>query len=135
KFRSRDEARRLAEELVLRARKGENFLQLSKQYDHGDSAYRNGEGLGQRRGEIKPNEAEPVLFQMRDGDVSLVELPTGYHVIRLEKRTHAGQMPLNEKLQGEVRRKLQNQVAEREAKKLVAELKRKASIEIVQETP
>ncbi len=130
RYRTREEARAFAEGLAARARKGEDFAKLMK-YDNGDSTYRNGEGFGQRRGEIKPPEAEPILFQMQDGQVGpVIEIPTGFHVIRLVKRTRAGLLPLDEKLQNDIRRKLQNLVVERETKKLLDELKQKATVEI-----
>ena len=49
-----------------------------------------------------------MLWQLRDGQVGpLVELPTGFHVIRLVKRTHAGVLPFNdEKVQKQIRDKL-----------------------------
>ncbi len=130
RYRTREEARAFAEGLAARARKGEDFAKLMK-YDNGDSTYRNGEGFGRRRGEIKPLQAEPLLFRMKDGEVGpVIEIPTGFHVIRLVKRTHAGLLPFDEKLQNEIRRKLQNLAFERESKKLLAELKQKATVEI-----
>jgi parvulin-like peptidyl-prolyl isomerase len=130
RYRTRAEARTFAEQLIARARKGEDFAKLMK-YDNGDSTYRNGEGFGRRHGEIKPIQAEPLLFQMKDGEVGpVIEISTGFHVIRLVKRTHAGLMPLDEKLQNEIRRKLQNLVVERESKKFLEELKQKATVEI-----
>jgi parvulin-like peptidyl-prolyl isomerase len=135
KYPSREAARQFAEQLAARARGGQDFAELAK-YDNGDSSYRNGEGNGHRHGEIQPAQAEPLLFQMRDGDVGpLVELPTGFHIIRLVKRTNAGQLPLDEKTQVEVRRKLQAEAAERETKRLLAELRQKASVEIAGNTP
>jgi hypothetical protein len=130
RFRSRDDARAFAQQLANRARVGEDFIQLAR-YDNGDSSYRQGEGIGRHRGEIKPVEAEPILFQLRDGQVGpVVELPTGFHVIRLVKREYAGLMPLDDKTQSEIRRKLQNAVVERESKRLLTELKQRATIEI-----
>jgi parvulin-like peptidyl-prolyl isomerase len=135
KYSNRNEARRLAEQLTERARAGQDFLQLAK-FDNGSSSYQNAEGLGHRHGEINPPEAEPILFQLHDGEVGpLVEMPTGYHIIRLVKRQYAGQLALDEKTQSEVRRKLQGQVADREAKKLIDELRSKATIEIAGATP
>jgi hypothetical protein len=129
RYHSRQEARAVADQLVNRARKGEDFAQLLK-YDNGDSSYRGGEGLGQHCGEIRPAEAEPALFAMKDGEVRVVELPTGFHVVRLVKRDHAGAVPLDDKTQDAVRKKLQMQVVERETKRFVEELKQKATIEV-----
>src|SRR5262249_37182760 len=60
KHPDRDTARRFAEQMLDRVRKGEDFAELAKQYDDGMSKYNNGEGYGQRRGEIKPLEVEPI---------------------------------------------------------------------------
>jgi parvulin-like peptidyl-prolyl isomerase len=135
RYRTREEALAFAEQLANRARAGEDFAKLSK-YDNGDSSYRNGEGFGQLRGEIKPIEAEPILFRMKDGEVGpVIEIPTGYHVVRLLKRQQAGLIPLNEKTQEEIRRKLQMAAVERETKRLMAELRHKATIEVETHTP
>jgi parvulin-like peptidyl-prolyl isomerase len=132
----RAQARRLAEQLADRIRKGEDFVKLCKEYDQGDSVYRNGEGHGHRPGEIKPREVEPILFRMRDGEVGpIVEQANGFHVIRLVKREHAGRVPFDEKTQATIRNKLRGAAAEQEYKRIVAELKRKATIHIDPATP
>ena len=59
-----------------------------------------------------------------------MELETGFHVVRLVKRQHAGRMPFDEKVQKQIRDKLRNQVFQREMKRLVDSLKRTAVIEI-----
>jgi len=132
KYASRDEAKTFAQSVANQARTGQDFIRLAAQYDKDNSGFGKAEGLGQRRGEIRPIECESYLFQMRPGDVGpVVELPTGFHVFRLVKRDVAGQTPLNDKTQEEIRRKLQVQVAEREWKYLVTDLKKKAKIEII----
>jgi parvulin-like peptidyl-prolyl isomerase len=132
---SRDAARQFAQQLVARARGGEDFAQLSSQYDNGDSSYRSGEGFGHRRGEIKPREVEPVLFRMKEGDLEVIELTNGFHVVRLVKREFAGVLPFDEKAQGMIREKLKNEVFARESKKIVAALRRKATIEVAKKNP
>jgi peptidyl-prolyl cis-trans isomerase SurA len=97
--------------------------------DEGDSKFRGGEGYGKRRGEIKPAEAETHLFQMRDGDIRMVELASGVHVIKLVKREYAGLMPFDEKTQKFILNKLKNEAAEREWKKILKDLKSKVVIE------
>ncbi len=126
---SREAARRFAEVLAARARQGEDFLKLSAQFDNGDSALRNGDGLGSKHGEISPPEAETFLFAAREGDVGVIELASGYHVVKLVKRVHAGPLPFDEKLQRQIRDKLKGEVFQREKRRIVVELKRKAVIE------
>jgi len=125
------DARRFAEQIVTRARAGENFNNFL-QFDDGDSQkYRDGEGYGQRRGEIKPPEVEPFLFRMKDGDLGpLVEMTTGVHVFRLLKREFAGQLPFDEKVQAQISAKLKNEIAAREYKSLVRDLKDRSVIQI-----
>src|SRR5262249_62114192 len=90
RHKSREEARAFAERLAAQARAGEDFAKLLK-HDNGDSSYRNGEGFGQHKGEIKPSEAEPVLFRLRDGEVGpVIEIATGFHVVPVRKGHHAG---------------------------------------------
>jgi hypothetical protein len=130
KYPDRAAARQFALGLIDKAKAGADFRQLVTQFDQGNSSYLNGEGYGHRKGEIKPAEAEPLLFQMREGDMRLVELTNGFHVVRLVKREYAGAKPFDDKTQTAIRNKLQSQVWEREYQHVLDELKRKATIEI-----
>lgn len=130
KYGSREQARRRAEEVAARARSGEDIARLLP-YDDGDATYRHGEGHGHLRGEIRPGEAEHALFALPNGQVGpIIELANGFHIVRLVKREYAGSRPLNEATQNEIRKKLQNTLADQEYKRLLSELKRKATIEI-----
>lgn len=128
KFSTRADAHRLAEQLAERARGGEDFVKLAEKYDNGDSSFRKGDGIGTKRGEIKPSEAENVLFQMKDGETTVVELEKGFHVIRLVKRDYAGQTPFDEKTQKQIKEKLTNEIGQVEIKRIVNKLKREAVI-------
>jgi parvulin-like peptidyl-prolyl isomerase len=126
-------AKQFAEDLIARCRTPEDFAKVLT-YDDGDSKFRGGDGLGQRRGEIRPPELEAMLFQLKEGQIGPVfELPTGVHIFRVVKREYAGQMPLNEQTQRAIRRKLENQVAEREIRQLVRELRERSVICIIRE--
>jgi parvulin-like peptidyl-prolyl isomerase len=129
KHSSRDEARYFAQQLAEKLKQGQDFAQLSK-YDDGDSVYRKGMGYGVKRGEIQPPEAEPILFKMKDGEVGpLIEMENGFHIIRLVKRTHAGQLPFDDKAQSTIRDKLRMEIFTQESKRIMADLRRKAQIE------
>ncbi|HZU37200.1 MAG TPA: peptidyl-prolyl cis-trans isomerase [Gemmataceae bacterium] len=135
KYRSRQEAHDFAVQLAQRAANGESFAKLASIYG-GDSIYRNGEGFGHLRGEIRPPEAEAVLFQLRPGQVGpIIEVSRGFHVIRLVRRQYQGLRPLDDKAQEDIRHKLQTEVLERESKRLLADLKSKAIIEKVPYQP
>jgi parvulin-like peptidyl-prolyl isomerase len=135
KYPSAADAKRKADDLAARASKGEDFAELSKKFDDGDSGiYRNGAGLGQKHGEIRPTEVESILFRMREGEVGpIVETFNGYHVIRLQEREYAGLHPFDEKTQQDIKKKLQGIIADREYKRIIGELKRKATVQIVEE--
>jgi parvulin-like peptidyl-prolyl isomerase len=123
-------ARHFAQGVLARTRGGEDFAKLSKEYDEGPSSLANGEGFGQRRGEIKPVEAEPILFGLHDGDIGpLIELDTGVHLVRLVKREFAGLMPFDAKTQNFILKKLKTEVGEREWKRIIKELRAKSVVE------
>ncbi|HZT80681.1 MAG TPA: peptidylprolyl isomerase [Gemmataceae bacterium] len=125
----RDEARQIAEQVVRRARAGEDFRKLAREVDR-DFSFSKGDGYGQKRGSIRPPELEPLLFRMTDGQVSdPVELPAGFHVVRLVHRDYAGMQPLDDKVQTRIRDRLRQEVFERESKRVLADLKSKATIE------
>jgi parvulin-like peptidyl-prolyl isomerase len=132
---SREAARAFAESLAQRIAHGEDFYKLAKEFDNGESCFReNAEGIGRKHGEVKPPEVEPVVFRLRDGQVGpLVELPSGFHVVKVVKRQQAGRRPLDEKVQKEIRDKLRNEVFQIEMKRIVNELKRKAIIEVARD--
>jgi parvulin-like peptidyl-prolyl isomerase len=133
RFASPEAARQFAEGLRVRAKGGEDFAALARQHDMGTSSYQGGAGIGQRRGEIRPKEVEAQLFQLKDGEVGeLVELESGFHIIRVVKREVAGQMAFNEQTQTAIREKLRNLVFDRESRGIVAELARNATIDKVQ---
>src|SRR5581483_796876 len=83
---SKDEARKKAEEVLAKVRKGEDFAALAKQYsDDAGSKDKGGEytfGRGQMVAEF-----EKAAFNMKPGEVSdLVETQFGFHIIKLEER-------------------------------------------------
>lgn len=129
-FTSRAHARQHAEQVAQQVRAGADFARLADDHDMGDSKYRAGVGLGQKRGEIRPVEVEDTLFKLEEGQVALVELPSGYHIIRVDKREFAGLQPFDDATQKDIRRKLQTIIADREYKRIVNDLKRKATIQI-----
>lgn len=127
---NREEARAFARQVVVLLRQGADFKQFLE-YDDGDSKRRDGHGTGHRRGEIQPTEVEELLFRLKDGEVAEVaELPGGFHVIKVIKREFAGPRPFNEKVQGEIRDKLRNDIGGREIQAIVRDLRIRGVIEI-----
>lgn len=119
RFKTPDEARQYAMNLAARAGRGEDFVKLVADYGMGDSKIRNGAGVGEKPGEIFPQELEPTILALKQGQVTVKETESGYHILRVAERSYAGPRPYDEKLQAEIRRRLQNEIFEREAKRFV----------------
>jgi hypothetical protein len=124
---SREAARQFAQSLAQRVRQGESVAKL-KQYDNGLSSLNDLKGEGKHHGEIRPVEAEDTLFTMNEGEVRVLEMERGFHLVQLTRREVAGVQPFDEKVQRQIREKLRNDVGSREMKKLVNRLKREAII-------
>ena len=135
KFPDAAKARQVADKVQARAARGDAFLDLVKAFDQGDSSYRQGEGAGQHPGEIAPAELEPVLFKLKAGEVGpVIAVPTGFHVVKVVKRVYAGVQPLDDELKEQIRKDLATEVAEREKRRIIQALRRKATIEIERAT-
>ena len=121
-FKSRDEARQYAAGLANRAARGEDFAKLAETYAMGDSKFRKGAGVGEKPGEIFPADLEPTILNLKAGQVTVKETEAGLHVLRVADRTYAGTRPYDEKVQAEVKRKLQMQIYEREVRRYLETL-------------
>ena len=119
RFKTPDEARQYAGALANRAARGEDFAKLAETYGMGDAKFRKGAGIGEKPGEIFPPDLEPTILHLKAGQVTVKETETGLHVLRVAERTHAGTRPYDEKVQAEVKRKLQAQIYEREVRRFL----------------
>lgn len=119
RFKTPDEARQYAAGLAARAARGTDFAQLATTYGMGDSKDRKGAGIGEKPGEIFPADLEPTILALKAGQVTVKETEAGLHVLRVAERTYAGLKPYDEKLQAEIKRKLQNQIYDREVRRML----------------
>lgn len=112
---------------------GADFAALSKKYDHGLAGQQGGEGVGQKRGEIRPAELEEAVWALVPGQVSgVIETPAGYHVVAVAEREFAGVRPYDVKTQTEVREKLLDKLHDREYRRLVDELWRRGVVKVME---
>jgi hypothetical protein len=124
------DAKQFAEQLLQHWIAGEDIGKLLE-YDDGDSRFRKGDGAGELKGDIRPRELEPYLFALKEGEFGQpLELSTGVHLYRVLKREYAGQMPFDDKIQTQIRNKLQGEMIEHERDHLVRQLRERALIEI-----
>ncbi len=125
-------ARQYADSLIKQARGNVDFVQLVKDYGHGDSQLRGGEGIGAKRGEIQPKEVETAVFALKPGDVSeVVPTETGLHVVKVLEREVAGKRPFDDKTQLYIRGKLGALVQKSEYEKLIEDLWRKTTVKVI----
>jgi len=83
-------SREEAEEILKKAKNGEDFAQLAKKYSQGPSKDRGGDLGYFTRGAMVP-EFEETAFNMEVGEISdVVKTQFGYHIIKVEdKRTYS----------------------------------------------
>ena len=131
-FASPEACRQAAADLSRQARGGADFVGLVRQHGHGDSKLRDGEGVGAKRGEVRPAELEAAVFGLAAGQVSdPLPTATGYHVVKVLEREQAGRKPFDAAVQSGIRKKLLDQFREGEVQKLIDELWRKTTVEFV----
>jgi hypothetical protein len=125
KYANREAASNHAQVVAQRVRDGEDFSTLVEQLDYGLYKGTKGKGVGHHRGEIQPRLLEKDLFEMRENEVRAISTPTGHYVVRLVKRVKAGRMPFEAKVQKEIKKILEQEVAKKEGEAAVADLKKK----------
>ena len=83
--------------ILERARAGEDFADLAREYSDDYATAKNGGDTGLfHRGQMAPS-FETVAFALQPGEISdPVETPFGVHIIRLEERKEARLLPLDE---------------------------------------
>lgn len=124
------EARRKIEEALKRAKSGEPFEALAKEYSEDGSASRGGALGAVQRGQTVPA-FEQVAFNLGVGQVSeVVESPFGYHIIKVTGKHPAGTASFEEARE-RIIDFLKQQKTREVLDKMVAELRAQAKIEML----
>jgi peptidyl-prolyl cis-trans isomerase SurA len=118
--------------VLQKARSGDDFSELAKQYSEDPQAAKDGGDLGFfKKGDMLP-EIENNVINMKPGDISdLVVTPAGFHIIKLEERTPGKTRAFNE-LKGEIEELLYKKKSEERFNQWLADLRKAAAIEIKQ---
>jgi peptidyl-prolyl cis-trans isomerase SurA len=120
--------RKLAEEILERARKGEDFAALAKQHSQDPSASRGGDLGCFRRGVMVPEFEKPV-FSLQKGEVSgVIKTKFGYHVARMNDIRGSSILPFDQ-VKERIQMKLTQDAMERQVARWVEEQKKKAFID------
>ena len=86
-----EDATRRAEDVVSRARQGEDFARLAVAYSNSQTALEGG-ALGWRRGPEIPTVLADLVVGLKPGEVSApLRTPSGYHIVRLNEVRGADQ--------------------------------------------
>ena len=96
------EARKKINDILVKAKRGDDFAELAKEYSEGPSAP-NGGYLGEfYRGQMVP-EFEDAAFALEPGEISdVVETQFGYHIIKLSEKNAPAVQPLDETISGQI---------------------------------
>jgi peptidyl-prolyl cis-trans isomerase SurA len=125
-----EKKRRLAAELAERARRGQDFAKLARQYSEDAATKEEGGDLGfLSRGSLPPV-VEEIVFGMDLGEVSgPIRAARGFHVIKLLDRKDEGVRPLAQ-IREQLRQQLYQQEMEKATKNWLAEIRKKAHVEL-----
>ena len=98
-------AEKKAKDILVRARKGEKFTELARNYSDAETAKSDGELGSFKKGDLK-KEIEDVVFKQKKGYVTdLIRTDNGFETIKVEERYEAGQASL-EDVKNEIMEKL-----------------------------
>ncbi len=123
------QAEKRAKDLVARARKGEKFAELAKQYSDSDSKENFGELPPYNKGQLK-KELEDVVFKEKKGYVTdPIKQSNGFLILKIEDRYEAGQAPL-EAVDNEIMERLSMPQMQPKVRELLTKLREDAFLEI-----
>jgi peptidyl-prolyl cis-trans isomerase SurA len=122
-------AEKKAKELVARARKGEKFGEMARQYSDAQTAQNYGELPAYKRGQLR-KEIEDIVFKQPKGYVTdPVRMTNGFEILKVEERYEAGQAPLTE-VESEITERLYMPRMEPKVREFLTKLREDAFLEI-----
>lgn len=136
--------RKLADDLVKRARAGEDFAKLVKEYSEDSASLPNNGEYTFPRASADPRRAmvpefEAAAFALGSNQISeVVTTQYGYHIIKLKEKKPARKVGLDEtvdglKVQEQVRELLKRQNLEKVLPPFIAKLQQDAKVEVLDE--
>lgn len=124
------EARRRIEEAARRAKSGEDFAVLAKQYSDDGTASQGGQLGNIQRGQTVPS-FEEAAFRLHSGEVSeVVESPYGYHIIKVTGRSEPAVASFEE-ARDTIAQFIKQKKAQDAVEQMVQSLRAEARVEIL----
>lgn len=122
--------RKEAEALLARVKGGEDFAKLAREHSEDGGTRQEGGDLGFFGRDLLPKPIEEVVFAMQIGEVrGPVRADRGFHIIKLvDKRSK--DVKTFEEMKNEIRMQLRQKEYEKEAKGFIADLRRKALVDV-----
>lgn len=130
--------RKVAEDLLKRARAGEDFAKLAKEFSEDPGSRDNGGEYTFPRGQMVA-EFETVAFGLATNQISdIVTTQFGYHIIKLSEKIPARKLTLDESIEGvkvidQVKDLLKRQQLEKALPDYVAKMQKDAKVEVLDE--
>jgi peptidyl-prolyl cis-trans isomerase C len=122
--------RKLAEDLLKRARAGEDFAKLAKEYSEDPGSKDNGGEYKFPKGQMVP-EFEAAAFALKTNEISdVVTTQFGFHIIKLSEKIPAQKVPL-EKASAYIKNALTMQQLQEQAPAFFAKLRKDNNVEIL----
>ena len=124
------QAEKRAKDLTARARKGEKFAELVKQYSDDETTKDSGGELpAYNRGQLR-KDLEDIVFKEKKGYVTdPIRLPNGFLILKILERFEAGQAPL-ESVENEIQERLSMPQMQPKVRELLTRLREDAFLEI-----
>jgi parvulin-like peptidyl-prolyl isomerase len=123
------QAEKRAKDLAARARKGEKFGELAKQYSDSETKDNFGELPPYNKGQLR-KDLEDIVFKEKKGYVTdAIKQPNGFLILKIEDRYEAGQAPI-EAVENEIMEKLSMPRMQPKVRELLTKLREDAFLEI-----
>jgi peptidyl-prolyl cis-trans isomerase SurA len=124
------EKERTAKKLLERAKGGEDFGKLAKEFSEDPATRNEGGDLGFFGKDMLPKPIEEMVFAMKIGEVrGPVRADRGFHVIKLVDRRAKDVKPLAD-VKEELRNMLKTKEMERQTKNYLTELRKKTLVDV-----
>ncbi|MDQ1470164.1 MAG: peptidyl-prolyl cis-trans isomerase SurA [Bryobacterales bacterium] len=122
-------AEKKAKDVVDRARKGEKFPELARQYSDAETAKEDGMLGTFTKGQLTPA-IENVIFPQKKGYITdPIKIPAGFEIMKVEERTAEGQASFEE-VQNEIQNRLSEPKVQPKLRELLTQLRKKAFLQI-----